>query len=109
MSDEKAPVLELAANDTHKLLGPGTECDRRDMLRMGKTQELRRNFGYFSIFGLTMVLMATWEAQLVSSACICLDGKTKTNGEVKTANIFGLINGGTGCTLEPSLVFSLGS
>lgn len=38
------------------------------MLRLGKTQELRRNFGYFSIFGLAMVLMATWEAQLVLKA-----------------------------------------
>ncbi|KAH8733213.1 amino acid/polyamine transporter I [Phaeosphaeriaceae sp. PMI808] len=46
------------------------------MLRMGKIQELRRNFRFVTIFGFTMVLMATWEAQL-------------------SANIFGLINGGT--------------
>jgi hypothetical protein len=67
MSYAKAQVLQSASNDihTHTLIAPGTEVDRRDMLRMGKTQELRRNFGYFSIFGLAMVLMATWEAQLV--------------------------------------------
>ncbi|KAF2843012.1 amino acid transporter [Patellaria atrata CBS 101060] len=54
----------------------GTRSDQRDMYRMGKTQQLRRNFRFISIFGFTMVLMATWEAQL-------------------SANIFGLINGGT--------------
>ncbi|KAF2198016.1 amino acid transporter [Delitschia confertaspora ATCC 74209] len=55
----------------------GTVNDRRDMRRMGKSQELRRNFRFVTIFGFTMVLMATWEAQL-------------------SANVFGLINGGTG-------------
>jgi hypothetical protein len=44
----------------------GTEADQRDMHRMGKMQELRRNFRFVTIFGFTMVLMATWEAQLVS-------------------------------------------
>lgn len=42
----------------------GTQHDQRDMYRMGKVQELRRNFRFLSIFGFTMVLMATWEAQL---------------------------------------------
>ncbi|KAF2463520.1 amino acid transporter [Lindgomyces ingoldianus] len=54
----------------------GTKFDQRDMYRMGKVQELRRNFRFVTIFGFTMVLMATWEAQL-------------------SANTFGLINGGT--------------
>lgn len=42
----------------------GTELDKKDMWRMGKKQQLRRNFRFFSIFGFVMVLMATWEAQL---------------------------------------------
>jgi choline transport protein len=42
----------------------GTRFDQRDMWRMGKLQELRRNFRFFSIFGFTMVLMATWETML---------------------------------------------
>ena len=45
----------------------GTVRDQRDMQRMGKIQELRRNFRFVTIFGFTMVLMATWEAQLVFS------------------------------------------
>lgn len=42
----------------------GTASDQKDMLRMGKQQELRRNFGLVSIFGYSMVLMATWENTL---------------------------------------------
>lgn len=44
----------------------GTSEDQKDMQRMGKTQELRRNFKFVSIFGYSMVLMATWETVLMS-------------------------------------------
>jgi hypothetical protein len=42
----------------------GTSEDQKDMHRMGKTQELRRNFRFISIFGYSMILMATWETVL---------------------------------------------
>lgn len=42
----------------------GTTNDQKDMYRMGKQQELRRNFRFVSIFGYSMVLMATWETVL---------------------------------------------
>ena len=42
----------------------GTPEDQKDMHRMGKTQELRRNFRFVSIFGYSAVLMATWETVL---------------------------------------------
>ena len=42
----------------------GTAGDQKDMYRMGKQQELRRNFRFVSIFGYSMVLMATWETIL---------------------------------------------
>jgi len=42
----------------------GTQFDQCDMYRMGKVQQLRRNFRFFTIFGFLMVLMATWEGQL---------------------------------------------
>ena len=42
----------------------GTPDDQKDMMRMGKTQELRRNFRFVSIFGYSMILMATWETVL---------------------------------------------
>ncbi|KAF2402027.1 amino acid transporter [Trichodelitschia bisporula] len=45
----------------------GTAADRMDMYRMGKTQKLRRNFGFLSIFGFSMILLSTWETQLGSA------------------------------------------
>ncbi|KAF1812166.1 amino acid transporter [Eremomyces bilateralis CBS 781.70] len=54
----------------------GTADDQHDMLRMGKIQKLRRNFGFFSIFGFSMILLSTWETQLGTAA-------------------FGLFNGGS--------------
>lgn len=42
----------------------GTAVDQKDAYRMGKQQELRRNFRFVSIFGYSMVLMATWETIL---------------------------------------------
>lgn len=34
----------------------GTGADERDMWRMGKAQEMRRNFRFVSIFGFTMLV-----------------------------------------------------
>ncbi|KAJ4079006.1 hypothetical protein NW769_015156 [Fusarium oxysporum] len=42
----------------------GTAADRADMYRMGKTQETTRNFRFLSIFGFSMILMASWESSL---------------------------------------------
>lgn len=55
--------------------GNGTHEDFLDMQRLGRRQELRRNFKSFSILGLAAVTMATWIAILQGA-------------------IFGLINGG---------------
>ncbi|PGH16040.1 hypothetical protein AJ79_02020 [Helicocarpus griseus UAMH5409] len=55
----------------------GTISDQRDMERMGKKQEMKRGFGFFSIVGFTCVLMSTWESQLSGGS-------------------FGLNNGGPG-------------
>ncbi|KAK8127243.1 amino acid transporter [Apiospora sp. TS-2023a] len=54
----------------------GNAEDRRDMHRMGKTQELKRNFRFISIFGFTMILMQSWEA-------------------IFSLGVIGLTNGGT--------------
>ncbi|KIW43323.1 uncharacterized protein PV06_04435 [Exophiala oligosperma] len=67
----------------------GTHDDQRDMLRMGKVQELRRNFRFLSIFGFSMILMASWETMLGTS-------------------IIGLINGGTAGLIWMYLVAWIG-
>ena len=73
-SEEQLPVdpenVNLSAEKA------GTKSDQRDMWRMGKSQEMRRNFRFVSIFGFTMLVMCSWETML---------GTT----------IIGLINGGT--------------
>ncbi|KAH3994513.1 hypothetical protein HBI56_160530 [Parastagonospora nodorum] len=71
MSITKADAdIELHDSDSQKdVVGSakkGTPNDQRDMHRMGKTQELRRNFRFVSIFGYSMILMATWETVLTT-------------------------------------------
>lgn len=46
----------------------GTSSDRKDMARLGKRQELRRNFQFIPIFGFAACLMITWEAVLAAAS-----------------------------------------
>lgn len=82
-----SPVHEESgpAVDTHD----ATAADRADMFRLGKTQELRRNFRFLTIFGFSMILMCTWEGYL-SMATV------------------GLVNGGTAGTIWVFLVCWVG-
>jgi choline transport protein len=61
-----AEVAQPCDNESQRNVSEtkGTANDQKDMLRMGKQQELRRNFGLLSIFGYSMILMATWENTL---------------------------------------------
>ena len=43
----------------------GTEWDQRGMERIGKKQELRREFKFFSITGYAMILGCSWEFALM--------------------------------------------
>ncbi|KJX98666.1 amino acid permease like protein [Zymoseptoria brevis] len=43
-----------------------SDADHRDMLRLGKQQEFKRNFGFLSALAFVSVYMATWEFVLVS-------------------------------------------
>lgn len=53
-----------------------TSDDARDMLRMGKTQETRRNFRSITILGFCMVILSTWEAILATSVFALSNGGT---------------------------------
>lgn len=48
--------------------------DRSDMRRMGKVQELGRNFRLFSAISFTTVLQSTWEVLLVATTQGLVDG-----------------------------------
>lgn len=54
----------------------GTAGDQRDMYRMGKSQEMRRNFRFLTIFGFSMILMCTWEVALGTSFFALFNGGT---------------------------------
>ena len=41
-------------------------ADMRDMQRLGKKQEFKRNFSFWSALGFVSIYMATWEFVLVS-------------------------------------------
>ena len=43
----------------------GNEWDQRGMVRLGKKQELRREFHFFSITGYAMILGCSWEFALM--------------------------------------------
>jgi amino acid permease len=61
-------------------MATGTDNDALDMARMGRSQELRRNFKSLSVFGLAITTMSTWMGMLFG-------------------NVFSLINGGLAGTI----------
>ncbi|KAL0258810.1 hypothetical protein SLS55_006314 [Diplodia seriata] len=48
--------------------------DVRDMLRLGKKQEFKRNFGFLATLGFVSIYMATWEFVLVSLSAGFING-----------------------------------
>ena len=50
--------------------------DQEDMRRLGKKQELRRNFRFTSILGFVAVAMGTWEVTLSATAAGLTNGGT---------------------------------
>lgn len=52
----------------------GTVDDAKDMHRLGRAQEFKRNFRSFSVLGLSSVIMATWVAFLGSSSFSLVNG-----------------------------------
>lgn len=56
-------LLHVTPSHSGKKLG--TERDQRGMVRMGKKQELRREFRFFSITGYAMILGCSWEFALM--------------------------------------------
>lgn len=79
-----APSSPVDADDRVRVdasgMATGTEADAWDMARMGRSQELRRNFKSLSVLGLATTTMSTWVALLL-------------------ANVFSLTNGGLAGTV----------
>lgn len=67
MDSKELPSVVDEATDSpssSSVLGDTLE-DRKDMQRMGKRQELMRNFQRISAFSFTVILTATWEYLLM--------------------------------------------
>ncbi|KAK3111716.1 hypothetical protein LTR53_012743 [Teratosphaeriaceae sp. CCFEE 6253] len=64
-------VLRNARGDADEGI---TRHDKKDMKRMGKAQELRRNFRSLSTIAFTVVLQGTWEVLLAASTQGLVDG-----------------------------------
>ena len=54
---------DVTPGDTSEKLG--NDWDQRGMVRLGKKQELRREFHFFSITGYAMILGCSWEFALM--------------------------------------------
>jgi choline transport protein len=54
----------MDGEDYHDSLRGHTRQDRADMLRMGKVQELKRNYRPLSALAFTVILQGTWEVLL---------------------------------------------
>ncbi len=70
------PDVVLSVHETFQTQNGSTTQDIHDMNRMGKRQQLRRDFRFLSIVGFVMVLQSTWESILLAAQ-------------------YGLVNGGT--------------
>jgi choline transport protein len=68
----------------------GTEEDRSNMHRMGKTQELRRNFSFIPTFGFSAVLMISWEAMLNSTSYSIPNGGLPAMIWMYVVSLFGM-------------------
>lgn len=51
-----------------------TDADAFDMARMGRSQELRRNFKSLSVFGLAITTMSTWMGMMFGSTFSLING-----------------------------------
>jgi choline transport protein len=67
-------VYDDEAVDSYHAHRGYTRNDRRDMSRMGKIQELRRNFRPLSALSFVVILQGTWEVLLVATTQGLVDG-----------------------------------
>ncbi|KAK5136332.1 hypothetical protein LTR08_003705 [Meristemomyces frigidus] len=87
--DTQAVPMGIVAEDAPETYKMGTVIDQQDMHRVGKQQELRRNFRLISVLGFTAVLMCTWEAILFTASYILPNGGLAGMVWMYTVSLFG--------------------
>lgn len=63
-----------SSGDYHDAIRDHTENDANDMVRMGKVQELRRNYRPLSALAFTIIIQGTWEVLLTATTQGLVDG-----------------------------------
>ena len=98
---EKEGTLEFDQNDLHqdpdlRQLDEGEKYDpthdKWDMRRLGRKQEMKRRFRFFSIVGYMVILASTWEAALVTSVFALNNGGTAGAIWITFAACFGQLS-----------------
>ncbi|GAB7331951.1 hypothetical protein MBLNU13_g03867t1 [Cladosporium sp. NU13] len=86
------PVVTAPNGESYELdhRKAGTEEDRSNMHRMGKTQELRRNFSFIPTFGFSAVLMISWEAMLNATSYSIPNGGLPAMIWMYVVSLFGM-------------------
>lgn len=72
-NDQESPSYNSLSEDYNVIQGDSAG-DIKDMLRLGKKQEFKRNFNILSTLGFISIYMATWEFVLVSLAAGLING-----------------------------------
>ena len=72
-SDHEVPSEDDVRKDVSGVQ-TGTDADALDMARLGRTQELRRNFKSLSVLGLSVTTMSTWVALLLTNTFALING-----------------------------------
>lgn len=73
MEAREKTVLETSSQEVN-VVTTQTSQDAQDMARLGKKQELKRNFRDLSILGLTCMMMGTWEAMVTTATFSLTNG-----------------------------------
>lgn len=74
-ADMKASSFDDSESGSHTVLSKGhTQNDKADMSRMGKEQELRRNYRLVSAIAFTVIIQGTWEVLLTATYQGLVDG-----------------------------------
>jgi amino acid permease len=79
-TDTVSPAVSGSMHSDHRVrmdatgTATGTNKDALDMARMGRSQELRRNFKSLSVFGLAITTMSTWMGMMFGNAFSLTNG-----------------------------------
>ncbi|KAK3671369.1 hypothetical protein LTR78_008830 [Recurvomyces mirabilis] len=79
-TSDAAPRAGDSFEDDSHIVKKGASADQLDMRKMGKVQEVRRDFRTVSMFGFSLILMCSWEGILSTASLGLLSALGCGNG-----------------------------